>query len=137
MDTNKIVNGTLAELQENENIFESQEKPSQFNICGLCGFNTVNKGIYEEFFQEIGKLVDEKQESYGDSFGKSGDVLRIFYPNGIRPDQYDDMLAVTRIIDKQFRIANNKDAFGESPFKDICGYGGLGAKRHEDLKNGK
>ncbi len=36
------------------------------------------------------------------------------------------MLAITRIIDKLFRIATKKDAFGESPFKDIAGYGILG-----------
>ena len=53
--------------------------------------------------------------AYGDSFGRAGQVLKVLYPDGIILDQYDDMLAVVRIIDKLFRIANNKDAFGESP----------------------
>ena len=84
---------------------------------------------YENIGAQIGKLVAEKQAAYGDSFGKSGDVLRILYPNGIKPDQYDDALAVVRIVDKLFRIANSKDAFGESPYRDIAGYGILGAAK--------
>ena len=36
------------------------------------------------------------------------------------------MLAITRVVDKLFRIANKKDAFGENPWQDIAGYGILG-----------
>ena len=32
------------------------------------------------------------------------------------------MLAITRVVDKLFRIANRKDAFGENPWQDIAGY---------------
>lgn len=85
-------------------------------------------GVYEAAGAALGKLVDEKQAAYGDSFGKSGEVLKILYPSGIQPDQYRDALAVVRIVDKLFRIATQKDAFGESPFKDVAGYGLLGAK---------
>ena len=74
----------------------------------------------------IAEVVKEKQAAYGDSFGKAGDILRILYPSGINPNQYQDMLAVVRIIDKLFRIATKKDAFGESPWQDICGYALLG-----------
>lgn len=81
---------------------------------------------FEKLGQEIGKLVAEKQIAYGDSFGKAGDVLRILYPDGIRPDQYDDAMCLVRIIDKMFRIATAKDSFGESPYRDITGYGLLG-----------
>ena len=44
------------------------------------------------------------------------------------------MLAVVRIVDKLFRIATDKDAFGESPFKDIAGYGILGVANAEEKK---
>lgn len=80
---------------------------------------------------EIGELVEQKQAAYGDSFGKSGDVLRILYPNGISPDRIDDALCVVRIVDKLFRIATNRDALGESPYRDIAGYALLGAVRAE------
>jgi len=87
---------------------------------------------YKKLGEEIGKLVDEKQTAYGDSFGKSGGVMKILYPDGIRPDQFDDALVIVRIIDKLFRIATKKDAFGESPYGDIAGYGLLGFQRNKE-----
>ena len=81
---------------------------------------------YEKLGSEVGKLVAEKQLAYGDSFGKSGNVLRILYPDGIQPSQYDDLLTIVRIIDKLFRIATNKGAFSENPYSDVVGYGLLG-----------
>lgn len=72
---------------------------------------------------EIGSLVREKNEAYGDSFAKACIILEALYPKGVQPSQYRDMLGVTRIIDKLFRIATRKDAFGESPWRDIAGYG--------------
>lgn len=87
---------------------------------------------YSDKGSEIGKLVEKKQIAYGDSFGRSGNVLREMYPNGIKPEQYDDMLALVRVIDKCFRIANKKHAFGENPWKDIVGYGLLSLKKEDD-----
>lgn len=86
---------------------------------------------YEDIGRQVGRLVAEKQAAYGDAFGRAGEVLRQLYPDGIRPEQYDDMLAVTRIVDKLFRIATDRDALGESPFRDIAGYGLLGTARVE------
>lgn len=84
---------------------------------------------FVEIGKEIGSLVEEKNKSYGDSFAKCGDFLKLLYPNGIFPDQYGDALGLVRIFDKCMRIANNKDAFGEEPWKDIVGYGILGAAK--------
>ena len=78
--------------------------------------------VYERIASEVGKLVTEKNTSYGDSFAKSGDILRILYPAGLKPHQFVDALAVVRILDKLFRIANDKRAFSESPARDIAGY---------------
>lgn len=86
---------------------------------------------FEKIGSEIGKLVEQKNQAYGNSFSNSSDILKVLYPNGIMPEQYGDMLAITRIIDKLFRVATKKDAFGESPFKDIAGYGILGAANDE------
>jgi len=87
---------------------------------------------FEQIGTDIGKLVDEKNTAYGSSFEKSEQILQVLYPNGIKPEQYRDMLAITRIVDKLFRIATKKDAFGESPFKDIAGYGILGVANDEE-----
>ena len=73
--------------------------------------------------QTVGTLVSQKNEAYGDAFSQAGDVIRTLYPNGVRPEQYVDLLVTVRIVDKLFRIANRKDAFGESPWQDIAGYG--------------
>jgi hypothetical protein len=86
---------------------------------------------FEQLGREIGQLVQEKNEAYGDSFGKASDILEVLYPNGVKPDQYRDMLAVIRVLDKLFRLANKKDAFGESPWRDICGYSILGVFNDE------
>jgi hypothetical protein len=86
---------------------------------------------YEKIANEIGKLVQEKNEAYGDSFGEACKILDVLYPGGINPSQYRDALAITRVIDKLFRLANKKDAFGESPWRDICGYAILGVANDE------
>ena len=78
---------------------------------------------FERLGTELGKLVAEKNAAYGDSFARSGAVMAILYPNGITPAQMRDALGTVRVIDKLFRIANRKRAFGESPWRDIAGYG--------------
>lgn len=73
--------------------------------------------------KEIASLTVEKNASYGDSFAVTGKILALLYPDGVQPHQYRDMLGIARVIDKMGRIANRKDAFGESPWRDIAGYG--------------
>lgn len=82
---------------------------------------------FMEAAEKVGRLVTEKNESYGDSFAKCGEFLKLLYPGGISPDQYCDALALVRIFDKQMRIAAMKGYGGESPYLDIAGYGLLGA----------
>lgn len=77
---------------------------------------------YKKIGESIGKLVDEKNKAYGDSFNKSADFLKILYPNGVQPEHYSDMLGIIRVFDKMMRIATKKDALGENPWNDICGY---------------
>ena len=85
---------------------------------------------------EIGKLVDDKNKAYGDSFSKCDQFLSLLYPDGIQVDQYGDALALVRIFDKQMRIATRKSAFGESPYGDIAGYGLLGVAKDGLYKKG-
>ena len=77
---------------------------------------------YEQKAQKIGEMVDKKNQLYGSSFEKSGEILKVFYPNGVSTEQYKDMLGVVRVIDKLFRVANG-DYGEESAWRDICGYG--------------
>jgi hypothetical protein len=87
---------------------------------------------YEEIARQIGAVVRLKQAAYGDSFNKSCEVLKVLYPDGVSPDNFKDFLAVTRIIDKLFRIATDRDALGESPFQDIAGYSILGVAHSKE-----
>jgi hypothetical protein len=81
---------------------------------------------YVGIAKDIGALVKEKQEAYGDSFSKSEEIIKVLFPDGVKPENYRDLLTITRIIDKMFRIATRKNAFGESPYRDIAGYALLG-----------
>jgi hypothetical protein len=92
---------------------------------------------FVEMGEALGRLTQEKNEAYGDSFARSGEILGILFPDGIAPGQYQDALGIVRIVDKLFRIATRKDAFGESPWKDIAGYGILGAVADQVVEGSK
>lgn len=81
----------------------------------------MKQGKYENLAQEVGKLVDSKNKSYGNSFREVGKFVKILYPDGVRPEQYTDLLYIVRIFDKLKRIATKRDAFGEDPIKDLFG----------------
>ena len=86
----------------------------------------------KEISLELGSLVEEKNAAYGSAFSESSKILKILYPNGVSPEQYTDLLLTTRILDKLFRIATNKEAFNEEPWKDIAGYGLLGIFKEQE-----
>jgi hypothetical protein len=87
---------------------------------------------FERIASEVGRLVTEKNEAYGDSAATSGKALELLYPDGLKPEAYGDALLLVRIWDKLKRIATRKNYAGESPYRDIAGYGLLGAAKDED-----
>ncbi len=93
--------------------------------------NEENKSNFQKIGEEVGNLVTEKNVAYGNSFYDCSKFLEILYPEGISPENYGDMLCVVRIFDKLKRIATKKDAFGESPYRDIAGYAILGVNKDE------
>ncbi len=95
---------------------------------------TSNHDLILRLGQGIAELTAAKNDAYGQSFYVSGHILALLYPDGVQPAQYGDMLAAARIIDKLGRLATRKDAFGESPYKDIAGYGLIGAVADEVAK---
>ena len=84
----------------------------------------------QEVAVSVANLVDEKQQSYGDSHGKAGDVLEILYPDGVKVESYQEMLTLVRVLDKLFRIATDNDKQVECPWNDIMGYALLQTARH-------
>jgi len=95
----------------------------------------MQQAMYLTIGKEIGELLEKKQLAYGDSFGKSGAIFEILYPNGIPVEQFDDALTIIRVVDKLFRIATDKDALGESPWRDIAGYAILAVKRDGERRS--
>ncbi len=89
---------------------------------------------YKELGTKIGELVESKNKAYGSAFSKCGEFLKVLYPDGIKPEQYSDMLCIVRIFDKLMRIATCKEAFEENAYADIVGYGLLGLKKDEENK---
>ena len=81
---------------------------------------------------EVARLVVAKRKAYGNSFAKTGEVLKVLYPRGISVEEYPDALTIVRVIDKLFRVATDRDAFGESPWKDIMGYALLALQSHDN-----
>lgn len=90
-----------------------------------------------EIANELGALVTEKNKSYGDAYAKLGDVLKLMYPNGVTEQQLADLPMVLRCLEKLFRIANIKNAFGESPWLDVAGVAICGAKIDEGKEKAK
>ena len=115
-----------------------EEVPFDLRIAGSCeefkakseaaGSSDILARIRAEG-QRITDLCAEKNQAYGSSFEKTGAFLRLLYPDGIKPEQYEDLGLIFRVFDKQMRIATRKGAFGESPWSDVCGYGLLGAAK--------
>jgi len=74
---------------------------------------------YEATALGIGALVTAENRAYGDTFRRSGEIMKILYPGGIKIDQFEDALVVIRILDCFFLLATNRGVFGESPWEDI------------------
>lgn len=86
-------------------------------------FNELAKGIAD--------LVTEKEKAYGSAFDKAGDFLKVLYPDGIKPEQYKDMLCIVRVFDKLMRIATSYEGTEEKKveaYSDLMGYGLLGLR---------
>jgi hypothetical protein len=70
---------------------------------------------------EVAEVVAKKNKVYGDSFTQCSAFLKLLYPNGVQPNQYADLLVLTRLFDKMMRVATGaKDE--EYPYFDMAGY---------------
>ena len=93
--------------------------------------------IYPTIGMKIGDLITEKRVFYGDSFNRSHEIISILFPEGIPQESTHDLLAITRVVDKLFRLANRSKAREaglvdeESPWRDIAGYALLAIAQEE------
>ena len=92
--------------------------------------------IFMQLATELGKLLAEKNQAYGDAFSKTTQILTLLYPQGIKVQQFKDVHVLVRMLDKMSRIAQDNDPLGESPYKDLAGYAIL-AQANLIAKNSK
>lgn len=107
-------------------------KPDTKAIEAVAKALDLNDPIWAEIFGEVAKLTDMSNAAYGDSTEKSAEILQILWPDGVPSDRMHDLRCMVSIIDKLSRVATDKDAFNESPWRDVIGYAAL-AYRHDLL----
>jgi len=72
---------------------------------------------------ELGSTLVEKNRAYGDSVNKNQAILRALYPDGVKPDQFQDFLFIVRMMDKVARICRGDNTtFNEDAWFDLAGY---------------
>ena len=77
---------------------------------------------YHDLAHEIADLLEVKQGQYGNSVGTAPAILALLYPDGVRGDQYADMLTVVRMLDKLKRVATAAADDPEDAWRDLAGY---------------
>jgi len=77
---------------------------------------------YHTIAQEIADLLEVKQSQYGNSVGTAPAILALLYPDGVRVEQYADLLTVVRMLDKLKRVATAAADDPEDAWLDLCGY---------------
>jgi hypothetical protein len=101
-----------------------------------CNQNIKKKSDYDLTGEEIGKIVTEKNQQYGNSFEDCEKYILLLYPNGIRPDQVGDVLYLARDFDKSKRIASGRKG-DENPSMDKAGYAILDVVKQRKKENKK
>jgi len=98
-------------------------------------------GEYEILALAIGRLTDEKSKQYGDSAERAEKIMKVLYPNGVPVEAFKNALLIVRMCDKLCRIATQDtagvDGAGEDAWKDLAGYGLIGALRNMARGEGK
>ena len=74
----------------------------------------------------IGAVVLQKQKQYGSAVSSAGPILKELYPDGIKPEQYNDLALIVRMLDKISRITKGNGEGDEDSWSDIAGYAILG-----------
>lgn len=105
-------------------------KPDEQQVNTVKEALELEDPIWAELSGEVARVLDSTNKAYGNSTEKSARILGLLYPDGIQPERLHDVRCMISILDKLSRIATDKDAFSESPWRDIAGYALL-AYRHD------
>lgn len=91
---------------------------------------TSKKPNFLDIAEKLAIMTAVKNEKYGNSFNEAHEILKVLYPDGVKPEDYKNMLGIVRVLDKLFRLSKG-DQGDESAWRDIAGYGLLGEKNHQ------
>ncbi len=88
---------------------------------------------FEELAKEVAQLVDQKNVEYGNCYTVAPELLKLFAPDGISPDKYNDIAILLRLVEKIKRGFGGE--ISRDLWQDIVGLGLNGLKiyneRHE------
>ena len=74
---------------------------------------------FREILNDMADLLEKKDRAYGGANTRTARIMEVLYPNGIQPEEYVQVLAITRIVDKLCRQSVTDDP---ENWKDILGY---------------
>jgi hypothetical protein len=80
----------------------------------------MNKVLINTILTDIGNLVLDKNEKYGNACNKVNKILKILYPKGVILN--DNLSLIVRVLDKICRLTSENNVDNEDPWKDILGY---------------
>lgn len=95
----------------------------------MSKYEEVAARIAREECWSLGELLVNKAQGYGPSWLAAEKCLEALYPDGIPVKAYRNALLTVRVLDKLCRLAQaggGEDAGGESPWRDVAGYGIVG-----------
>lgn len=75
---------------------------------------------------ELADTLTEKNARYGNSFAVTGNFLRLLWPDGCKPEDFDRVMLCARMFDKMKRLAAAQSGDDEDPLLDLAGYAVLG-----------
>ena len=105
---------------------ESIKEYSISEYAKSLGFKAEQHFDFVDIATKIAKLVEEKQKQYGDMISSMGPILKELYPDGVKPEQYNDLTIIVRMLDKIGRITKGNGAGNEDAWGDLIGYSLLG-----------
>lgn len=82
----------------------------------------LSKPTLEELGASVGRMVGTKRIAYGNSTGVTAKIMKLLLPNGVKPEQYEDVQFANRIIDKISRRLASGNGDDEDAIKDGAGY---------------
>ena len=81
---------------------------------------------FHEVASSLADTLAEKNAAYGNSYAVTGDFLRLLWPAGCKPEDFDKVMLCARMFDKMKRLAASKPGDDEDPLLDLAGYAVLG-----------